>query len=270
MQYEVVASGYGLVEGPTIDGAGGLFFTDVLGGGVFHCAGAGATVETVVPKRRGVGGLALHADGGLVGSGRDIVHARDGETRTLLHVDGVAGWNDLTTDVEGAIYAGALRFAVFDPDATPVAGEVWRIAAEGEGTPVLDDVVHANGIALSPDGSMLYCSDTRAQCVHVLDIASGARRALDMRDHGRPDGMAIDTDGDLWLALVEGGVGRFAPDGTLRERLAPPSSFVTSVCFDGDTLYIVTANNTDDPERRGCVFRTQVAATGSPLSPARV
>ena len=268
MQWELVASGYGLVEGPTIDGAGGIYFTDVLGGGVFHLAGG--DVETVVPKRRGVGGLAVHADGGLVGSGRDIVHVRDGETRTLFHVDDVAGWNDLTTDAEGAVYAGALRFAVFDPDATPIAGEVWRITAEGEGAPVLDNVVHANGIALSPDHSTLYCSDTRAQCVHVLDIASGTRRALDIRAHGRPDGMAVDDAGDIWLALVEGGVGRFAPDGTLLEHLTPPSSFVTSVCFDGDTLYVATANNTEDPAMRGSIFRTTVDATGVPLTPARI
>jgi gluconolactonase len=268
MQWELLASGYGLVEGPTVDGAGGLFFSDVLGGGVYHRTAAG--IDTVVPKRRGVGGIALHADGGLVCSGRDIVHVRGSETRTLLHVDGVAGWNDLTTDADGTVYAGALRFAVFDPSAEPVAGEVWRITAEGEGRPVLDGVVHANGIALSPDQSTLYCSDTRAQCVHVLDLATGARHELDLHPYGRPDGMAVDVSGDIWLALVEGGVGRFSPDGTRREHLTPPSSFVTSVCFGGDTLYVVTANNTDDPDQRGCVFATTVDMTGAPLDAARI
>ena len=115
MEWELLAHGYGLVEAPTIDTDGSLLFSDVLGGGVYRLAADGA-ISTVVPKRRGVGGIAIHADGGIVCSGRDVVHVRDGETRTVLHVDGVAGWNDLCTDANGRVYAGALRFAVFDRD----------------------------------------------------------------------------------------------------------------------------------------------------------
>src|SRR5258706_9522126 len=111
MEWEVLASGYGRVEGPAIDTDGSLLFSDVLGGGVYRRSPAGA-IETVVPKRRGVGGIALHAHGGIVCSGRDIVHVHNGETRTLLHIDGVAGWNDIATDAGGRVYGGALRFAV--------------------------------------------------------------------------------------------------------------------------------------------------------------
>src|ERR1700690_122036 len=123
MGWDVLAHGYGLAEAPTLDTDGSLVFSDVLGGGVYRLDAAGA-VTTVVPKRRGVGGIAIHADGGIVCSGRDVIHVRDGhEPRTLLHVDGVAGWNDLCTDDAGSAYAGALRFAVFDPDAPVVPGE---------------------------------------------------------------------------------------------------------------------------------------------------
>src|SRR5262245_14607313 len=112
MQFEVLASGYGLVEGPNEDAAGAIVFSDVLGGGVHRVDPSGA-VSTVVPKRRGVGGIALHADGGVVCSGRDIVHVRDGVTRTLFGIPGLPGWNDLCTDAAGRVYAGALRFPVF-------------------------------------------------------------------------------------------------------------------------------------------------------------
>ena len=74
---EALAWGYGLVEGPTFAPDGSVYFSDVLGGGV-HRLSPGGDVETVIPKRRGVGGMCLHADGGLVVSGRDVVHAGNG------------------------------------------------------------------------------------------------------------------------------------------------------------------------------------------------
>ena len=130
MSWEVLAYGYGLAEAPTIDRDGSLLFSDVLGGGVHRWRATGDEVATVVPKRRGVGGIALHAEGGIVCSGRDVVHVDErGETRVVLHVDGVAGWNDVCADEAGNVYAGALRFAVFDRAADEVPGELWRIAA---------------------------------------------------------------------------------------------------------------------------------------------
>jgi len=68
---EILASGYGLVEGPRFDAQGGLYFSDVHGGGVNYLAPDG-TLSVAVPKRRGVGGIAIHAAGGLVLSGRNI------------------------------------------------------------------------------------------------------------------------------------------------------------------------------------------------------
>src|SRR5437762_9820005 len=135
MDWEVIAHGYGLAEAPTIDIDASVVFSDVLGGGVYRIDAAG-NVTTIVPKRRGVGGIAIHADGGIVCSGRDVVHVRDGETRTVLHVDGVAGWNDLGTDEAGRVYAGALRFAVFDPDAEAVPGELWNVGGDAAPVPL--------------------------------------------------------------------------------------------------------------------------------------
>ena len=81
---EAVASrGTGLLEGPRWSADGSVYFSDVIAGGVYRAAPDGS-IETVVEKRRGVGGLVLHEDGGVVCSGRDLIHVRDGETRTLL------------------------------------------------------------------------------------------------------------------------------------------------------------------------------------------
>jgi gluconolactonase len=270
MDWDVVAHGYGLAEAPTIDVDGSLVFSDVLGGGVYR-VDAAAKVTTVVPKRRGVGGIAIHEDGGIVCSGRDLVHVREGyESRTVLHVDGVAGWNDVCTDAAGRVYAGALRFAVFDPEAQVVPGELWRVALDGDATVVFGDVVHANGVACTADGSTIYLSDSRRQRIIVFDVQRAIRREIDMSALGHPDGMALDEHGAVWVALVSGGIARLTPDGDIDRRLEPPSAFTTSLCFAGRDLYVTTGGHSGNTELRGCVLRTTVDVAGAPVAPARI
>ena len=72
---ELMAAGYGLVEGPLWVAGRGLLFSDVLGGGVY-CLDRFGAVTTVFEHRRGIGGMALHAAGGLVVSGRNQVDYR--------------------------------------------------------------------------------------------------------------------------------------------------------------------------------------------------
>ncbi len=105
---ETLVSGYGLIEGPRVDTHGNLYFSDVTNGGVFVRRPDGQ-VETVVPRRRGVGGIALHADGGLVISGRNICHVKDGQTRVLFEREDIPGFNDLYTDAAGRVYTGSMR-----------------------------------------------------------------------------------------------------------------------------------------------------------------
>jgi len=269
MKFEVLASGYGLVEGPNEDAEGGIVFSDVLGGGVYRIDATGA-VTTLVPKRRGVGGIALHADGGVVCSGRDIVHVRDGVTRTLFSIPGLPGWNDLCTDAAGHVYAGALRFAVFDPDAEAIPGELWRVGGDGPPTTLVDDILHANGVAASADGGTIYVSDTRRQRIVVFDVERGARRAIDVSALGHPDGLALDEAGAIFVALVGGGIARLRPDGDVDTRFEPPSAFTTSVCFSGRDLYVTTGGHSERPELAGCVLRTTVDVAGAPVFPARV
>ena len=273
---ETLASGYGLIEGPTIDGDGNLYFSDVLGGGVYRRTPDGE-ITTIVPKRRGVGGIVLHADGGVVVSGRDIVHVREGENRRLLAVDGVLGWNDICADTTGRVYAGSLRFPVFDPSAEPVPGELWRIDGLDQAIVLYHGVLHANGVALSPGERTIYHSDTRNNVILVHSIADdgtvGDRRALHFPP-GAPDGMAFDAQGLLWVASARAGcVARMTPDGEIDRVVDIPAQTVTSVCFAGDgepNLYVVTADNTDEPERRGTIFRIDAGVGGAPVHPARI
>ena len=274
-RFELLTSGYGLIEGPTVAPDGGLYFSDVLGGGVFLLARSGA-VTTVVPKRRGVGGIAAHADGGVVCSGRDLVHVRDGVTRPLFAIDGLPGWNDLCTDARGRVYAGAVRFRVFDPGVSMVPGECWRVDSAGQASELYADVQHANGIALSPDERWLAHSDTRGKrvIVHALRDDGGVAERRHIPVDGHADGLAFDETGAFWVALAGAGrIDRFAIDGARIESLAVPARMVTSLCFAGSDLrdlVVVTADNALEPNGKGAVLRTRVATAGARVHPARV
>ena len=125
MQFETLVRGYGLIEGPRVDPDGALYFSDVERGGVYRRRSDG-TVETVVPRRRGVGGIALHADGGIVISGRNICHVRDGETRVLFGRDDIPGFNDLYTDEKGRVYTGSMMSNPFSTEGQRLMGDCFR------------------------------------------------------------------------------------------------------------------------------------------------
>jgi gluconolactonase len=279
---ERVATGFGLIEGPVWDPGRGLYFSDVINGGVHLLDRAGA-VSPVVPKRRGIGGMALHASGGLVVGGRDIAFIRlaDGSTRSLLSLDAIAGatgFNDLTTDQAGRLYVGSLAFKVFGGDA-PKPGHLHVIDLDGTMRTLSDGVMLTNGLGFSPDGRLLYHCDSRANVVRAYDVnpdgSVGPWRTLaTLGAAGVPDGLKVAADGSVWVADAQGGrVAVFNHDGTHRQDLAVPLPMVTSLCFAGDDLrdlYIVTGSRGGPSENCGSIFRTRVEVAGLALPPARV
>jgi sugar lactone lactonase YvrE len=274
---ERIAAGYILAEAPVADPDGGLWFSDVLGGGVHHWSPGSGQVETVVPKRRGVGGMVLHADGGLVMSGRDIVHVRDGETTTVYSDETAAGFNDLTVDPEGRIVLGVLRFRPFAGE-DMVPGEFIRLEDESRTTTAIAGVEWVNGCAFSPDGRTLYGCDYRRGLVLAADVGEDggfvAPRTVVTSPSGEADGMAVDEDGALWVALGgRASVGRFRPDsGELDLEVEVPAPFVASLCFGGADrrdLFITTTGNPEDPGAPGGVYLTRSDTPGLPIPLAR-
>ncbi|MBI3797584.1 MAG: SMP-30/gluconolactonase/LRE family protein [Deltaproteobacteria bacterium] len=273
---ETLAYGYGLLEGPRVDNADNLFFSDVPNGGVYRRSPDG-TVTTVVPRRRGVGGIALHASGGVVVSGKNICHVKDGETRILFQRDDIPGFNDIFTDSDGRVYAGSLRSDPFKGGAR-VPGELWRIDGEGNVVQLYGEVGLTNGIGFSPDGRILYHADSAAQHLIVHDVTPDGscrnRRSISVSAVGGPDGLAVDEAGAIWVAIYNGGcAARYTPDGKLDRKVDVPAKAVTSLCFGGKDrrdLYVVTADNVEEPARKGTIFRTRVEVAGLPVSLARV
>jgi D-xylonolactonase len=262
---EQLVSGYSLLEGPTVDGQGGVYFSEVLQGGVHRWSPAG--VEEVVAKRRGIGGIVLHEDGGLIVTGRTVVHIRDGHTRVLLDVEGVTGFNDLGTASDGSVYVGSLRFMPFKGE-EPVPGEIWRIPPHGDAAPVAGGVLWANGIGFSPDGGTAYGSDYARSCVLAWDMTAdgslAAPRVFAEMPAGSADGIAVDSEGGVWVATGEAGtVVRFRADGSLDRRLDVPGPFVSSLCFGGTDMRDVFVTTGDGKLLRG---RSPVAGVSLPLA----
>jgi len=274
---ETLASGYGLLEGPRVDAADNLYFSDVPNGGVY-CRSPKGEVTTVVPRRRGVGGIALHADGGVVVSGKNICHVKDGQTRILFQRDDIPGFNDIFTDSAGRVYAGSLRSDPFKEGArTP--GELWRIEGEGQVVEMYGNVGLTNGIGFSPDGKIIYHADSAGPHLIVHEVMPDGtmknRRAIAQMSGGTiPDGLCVDEAGCIWVAVYGGRcAARYTPEGKLDQKVEVPAKAVTSVCCGGKDrrdLYIVTADNTEVPERKGTIFRTRVETPGLAASLARV
>src|SRR5437762_3491150 len=140
-----LTTGYGLVEAPVWDPAKGLYFSDVLNGGI-HLLDLKDEVSLVIAKRRGVGGMALHENGGLVAGGRDIAFiplASGAQPHSWLTKDDIAGatgFNDLTTDRAGRIYVGSLAFVVFG-GGEPKPGHLHVIDLDGSKRTVSDGIL---------------------------------------------------------------------------------------------------------------------------------
>ena len=203
---------------------------------------------------------------------------KDGQTRFLFQRDDIPGFNDLVLTTLGVCMWG--RFGPI-----PLRKEHGRPANYGVSI-VRDNVVEmygnvglTNGIGFSPDGKTIYHADSAGPHIIVHDVAPDGtmsnRRAIAQMTGGTiPDGLCVDEAGCLWVAVYGGRCAtRYTPDGKVDRKVDVPAKAVTSVCFGGKDrrdLYIVTADNTEDPNRKGTIFRTRVDVAGVPAPLARV
>ena len=283
MTVRELTRGYGLIEGPVWDPDRGLIFSDVLFGGIF-CLTPKGEVTTLFEHRRGIGGMALHSSGGLIVSGRNIAYKGfdQGPTLTLLDRDesnGNVGYNDLTVDDLGRIYAGSLGASpVFADGREPAAGDLYLIDLDGSARVVAQDIRLTNGLGFSADGSLLYHSDSTRRNVYCYDVHSdgglGEKRVFAHLEQGAPDGLVVAEDGSVWVALAGGhGVAVIASGGETLQHIQIPDPMCTSVCFGGTDLrdlYIVSGSGEQDSDRAGAVYHYRTEVAGLPVAAANV
>lgn len=280
----LLSSGRGLLEGPAWHPRLGLVVGDAEKGGVWALSRRGLDVP-VIAHRRGIGGIVVHEDGGLIVSGRNVAYKSlddpEAQTCVLLNNDParhIVGFNDMTTDAAGRVYVGSLAFVAMHalPEEESAEGSLHRIDLDGSSQVVATGIRLTNGLAFSADGRHLYYADSLRRVVNVYDAhpdgTLGPARPLIRCEEGLPDGLAVSVDGDIWLAQADAHlVVRYRSDGTERERLCFDEPMVTSLCFGGDDLrdlYVVTGAR--GSVRGGCVYRLRVDVPGLPCHPARV
>ncbi|MFJ8360012.1 SMP-30/gluconolactonase/LRE family protein [Streptomyces sp. NPDC093984] len=236
-----------LGEGPTWDADGGrLIWVDILGSRV-HTYDPASGRRTVMTTEQHVGAAKPRAGGGLVLNLRDGVGLRDPDgTFRWLHREPVPGrrGNDAAVAPDGSLWAGTMRY-----DEAPGGGTLSRITGDGTVRTVLDDVAVSNGTGWSPDGRLMYYIDSPTRRIDVFDVGDDGLpvggRALAHVDRGFPDGLTVDADGCVWVALWDGGaIHRYTPSGDLDRVLELPVERPTACAFGGADLadlYITTA-----------------------------
>ena len=253
---------------------GGLRWVDMLAGDILSLAGDGTV------RRRHVGDVAAavrpRRDGGAVIAverGFTLEDA-DGSLTPLAPAwtdDGVR-MNEGGCDPDGRFWCGSMAY-----DRRPGGAAVYRLDPDRSVRRVLDGVTISNGLEWSPDGSRAYYDDTATHRIDVFDYDTDdgltARRPfVVLTDTERPDGLTVDSEGGVWVALNGSGVvHRYTPAGVLDEVVHLPTPKVTACTFGGpglDQLFITTSREgmaPDDDPLAGSLFRAEVGVSGLPV-----
>jgi sugar lactone lactonase YvrE len=277
-----------------------LYWVDIPGRQVRRADPRSGTAESwAMPSEPGC--IAPVRRGGFMIALRDGVYraASWGSAPMLVarfaHDPGTTRFNDGKADPAGRFWAGTM----YEPRDARLA-ELYSIdlrEADG-GEPLIElkagNAVIANGLAWSPDRATVYWADTPN---HVIHAWRWDEESNGMHDHrvfaqfpgkpagwkpgdagygGRPDGAAVDGEGNYWCAMFEGGrLLKLAPSGDLLAEIPVPVRCPTMPCFGGDdlrTLFVTSASYNrpaDELEalpQSGCVIATEVDVPGLPVN----
>lgn len=209
------------------------------------------------------------------GTGICLLHP-DGTTSRLARPEDRPGprmrMNDAVADPSGRFWVGSMAY-----DADEGAGSLYRMDHDGTVVRVLDGITVPNGPVFTPDGCSMYLADSARGVVRRYPVDPrtarlGTPEVFVTVDDGSPDGMAIDADGAVWVAVWgTGTVRRHLPDGTLDRVVRLPANLPAGVCLEGDVLHITTGRLGLNPPGRydGALFSVRVEVPGTPAAPYR-
>ena len=252
-----------LVDRPSGNGEGPLWhedsetltWLDIPAGQVLRFDPEQSTNTQIYQHKGEIGGHTIQEDGSLVLFCTDgaILRLIGDDTETIIEsVDVMVGsrFNDVITDPEGRVFAGTMPLKNHP-------ARLYRLDPDGSLTCVIDDLTLANGMGFSPDLSTFYVTDSNSRQIYQMpyDRASGElgeRKvflALGDHDRGVPDGMAVDTQGNVWSARWDGhGIFKYSPEGALLGKVEFPVSKTSSLTFGGPDLglaFVTSAGGKD-------------------------
>lgn len=166
--------------------------------------------------------------------------------------DPVLRFNDGAVDPAGRVWVGSMHIPETSPRGVLYRLDHDRRTGSGVLTPVQHGATVSNGIGWSPDGTRMYYSDSPTRRLDVFDYDQATGRVSGRRAFaglsafdGVPDGLTVDLDGCVWVAMWDGGVLlRLAPSGELDAVVPMPVARPTSLAFGGPgmaSLYVTTA-----------------------------
>jgi sugar lactone lactonase YvrE len=251
----------------------GLRWVDMLAGDVLSLGADGSV------SRRHVGGVAAALrprtrGGAVIAVERGFALEDAAGTLTALPEawgDPGIRMNDGGCDPDGRFWCGSMAY-----DQAPGAAAMYRLDPDGSVREVFGDLTISNGLAWSPDGSLAYYDDTATHRVDVLDYdrtagLTGRRPFVRLGDDGNPDGLTVDAEGGIWVALYgSGAVHRYTADGRLDGVVEVPAAQVTACALGGpglDQLFVTTSREGLGPDEEplaGSLFVADVGVRGMP------
>lgn len=227
-------------------------FVDVLPG-LLHRVRPDAGEVTTAEVGQALGAANPTAGGGLVLALRDGIYLSPADASQPLLLAPVEidvpsnRMNDAACDPQGRLWAGTMSF-----DAEPGAGTLYRIDPDGSVHPMIGGLTISNGMGWNLAGDRMYFIDSPTRRIDVLDFDSergtvrNRRPLVELADTpGVPDGMTVDADGGLWVAIWGGAqVRRYDSEGMLTCIVEVPVPQPTSCAFggpDGMDLFITSA-----------------------------
>lgn len=271
---------YVQAESPRWDARdGSLLWIDMATGSLHRGRIEGITVvpEAAVVVGAQIGApipLAQPGTGWLVGVDRRVVHVSDDGVVSPI-TDDIAGpgdyMNDGGGDPSGRFWVGSQAMPR-DPHCT-----LWSLGPDGEPVARLGGITVSNGLAFDRTGATLYYIDTLPhRRIEAFDVAPDGelsnRRTVCRVEGGNPDGMTIDLDGMLWVAVWDASeVRRYSPAGELLETIVLPAKRPTAVALVDRLLVITTASIglTDPTDADGALLGVEVEVGGAPAFPWR-
>jgi sugar lactone lactonase YvrE len=265
-------------EGPVWSASwGGLKWVDMLAGDILTLLPGGAVERMAVGSRvaaairpRTRGGAVIAIEQGFA------IDRGDGGPLTYLpnaFPDSGLRMNEGGCDPDGRFYCGSMAW-----DHAAARGSLYRLDSGRNVSEVLSGVTISNGLEWSPNGSLAYYVDSATQRIDMFDYdsdfgLSNRRPFVRIPDAaGAPDGLTVDADGCVWVALWGGSaVRRYRADGTLDGVVNLPVSQVTAVTFGGpqlDEMFITTSREglpIGTQPNAGAVFHYQPRVKGQPV-----